>query len=522
MRLTRVKSRFTRVFPNPCVKSRYVRLTLAELHGTHEPASNYFSTVADMDASVDYDTDCAAVILYVLGVMKGVILPLLQYYKKELPYWLLQYLSKALVKDPATATAYAVPLFYVLYKIHKLNERLMRLLREDYARDVPTRPVSANFCWCTQPFAKFAAKMLLPYVRRTAEYVKDSAAINRILATLVVPAGAILICLDVARLYPSIPLIPCMILIEQHLRRQECPDSIRDLIMACLRLTLHLNFSQFCGKIWRQIVGFATGVGCGAEAANIYLHELLRDAFAAVSTHILLYKRFIDDGFIIWTGSRAAAEEFLTQLNTDFRVSHNFEITWTIERDSAIFLDLNMFKGAGWLRCGLLDSMTYAKAINAYLYIPFNSCVPQSVLRGFIATELRRHLLRCSSASAYYGNLCDFYNRLRARGYPVDFLADCFDRRPSFDSRPALLFSESAAPSAVSGPSVFAVPFSSGADEMLRGMLVDELHQLPAHLLKQRRLIAWKANPKIRNKTSVPGRRASDARYLDSPSPPQR
>jgi hypothetical protein len=57
------------------------------------------------------------------------------------------------------------------------------------------------------------------------------------------------------------------------------------------------------------------------------------------------------------------AEEFLTQLNTDFRVSHNFEITWTIERDSAIFLDLNMFKGAGWLRCGLLDSMTYAKAM---------------------------------------------------------------------------------------------------------------------------------------------------------------
>ena len=83
---------------------------------------------------------------------------------------------------------------------------------------------------------------------------------------------------------------------------------------------------------------------------------------------------------------------------------------------------------------------------------------------GFIVTEIRRHLLRCSSASAYYENLCQFYNRLRARGYPQRFLKSVFERRPSFDTRKALLFREAAIPSAVSAPSVLVLPFANGAE----------------------------------------------------------
>ena len=58
--------------------------------------------------------------------------------------------------------------------------------------------------------------------------------------------------------------------------------------------------------------------------------------------------------------------------NTDFR-QYNFQITWEISGNSTVFLDLKLFKGAGWLRSSLLDMAIFAKAINAYLYIPFKS-----------------------------------------------------------------------------------------------------------------------------------------------------
>eukprot|EP01048_Picozoa_sp_COSAG05_P010525 COSAG05_NODE_932_length_6542_cov_8.110818_2_plen_139_part_00 len=138
-----------------------------------------------------------------------------------------------------------MPLFYVLYKLHKLSEADIKILQRDYTRNVPTRPIGANFCWATQPLALFAAKLLQPYVRRTAEYVKDASTINRILSTLVVPAGALLISADVARLYPAIPLVKCLQLIQHHLTREGCPTYMIEIIIACVRLTLHLNFAKF-------------------------------------------------------------------------------------------------------------------------------------------------------------------------------------------------------------------------------------------------------------------------------------
>ena len=111
----------------------------------------------------------------------------------------------------------------------------------------------------------------------------------------------------------------------------------RDLLLTCLRLVLTLNFCQFNGRVFHQILGFATGVVCGAEVANIYLHELLRELFMAYSAYILVYRRFIDDLVLVWKGPRAAAEEFLYKLNTDFR-QYNFQITWEISGDSTPML----------------------------------------------------------------------------------------------------------------------------------------------------------------------------------------
>ena len=79
--------------------------------------------------------------------------------------------------------------------------------------------ISANWCWATQPFALYVAKELRTMVVKLPEYTKDSDAINRLLTRVTVPAGAILISLDVKRLYPSIILTVCLEIIERFLIR---------------------------------------------------------------------------------------------------------------------------------------------------------------------------------------------------------------------------------------------------------------------------------------------------------------
>ena len=281
----------------------------------------------------------------------------------------------------------------------------------------------------------------------------------------------------------------------------------RDLLLTCLRLVLTLNFCHFNGRVFYQILGFATGVTCGAEAADLYLHELLREELMNVSEYIHTYRRFIDDAFLIWTGTVYRAEQFMHDLNTKFRYA-NFEITWTIDGKSTVFLDLTIFKGAGWLRTTYLDTATFAKHINAYLYIAFNSCVPKSIKRSFITAEIQRHLRRCSDPGDYYAELCKFYNRLRARGYPQRFLQPLFENCPSHHQRSTFLFkiTDNSNNKADDIPSVLALPFSEFADDYFASILKDRLADLPPHLATVRKIAAWYKVPKIKDLYPVPGK----------------
>ena len=194
-------------------------------------------------------------------------------------------------------------------------------------------------------------------------------------------------------------------------------------------------------------------------------------------------------------GQRAGVD-----LNTKFRYA-NFEITWTIDGKSTVFLDLTIFKGAGWLRTTYLDTATFAKHINAYLYIAFNSCVPKSIKRSFITAEIQRHLRRCSDPGDYYAELCKFYNRLRARGYPQRFLQPLFENCPSHHQRSTFLFkiTDNSNNKADDIPSVLALPFSEFADDYFASILKDRLAELPPHLATVRKIAAWYKVPKIKD-----------------------
>ncbi|KAJ6578414.1 hypothetical protein B0H19DRAFT_903711, partial [Mycena capillaripes] len=93
----------------------------------------------------------------------------------------------------------------------------------------------------------------------------------------------------------------------------------------------------------------------------------------------------------------------------------------------------------------------YQKALNAYLYIPWNSCHSEDSKRAWVKGELIRYVRICSKESDFAKIRLEFDRRLRARGYPGRWLQRVFEEIQYRVERPGAL-TPSAPTTAVGGP----------------------------------------------------------------------
>ena len=378
-----------------------------ERHGLHALASTHIR-VEGINAATN-------VLLIAMDAMRTRLEP----YLATLPDWASLWIAAILTgAHPRTRRVFTVPSFRLLYKIHKAT--------------LGFRPITGNHTWCTQPLALLVAFLLLPFVKETSTYVQDTDAFLAKLDGLSVGASDLLVTYDVVNLYPSIPHEPCQQLIREHLERAGCAHAA--FVSECLALILSFNFCFFGGSIWRQILGYATGVACGGECAHLYLEERLAPVFARFAMFLLLHLRYIDDGVLIFRGSRAQLDILIAELRAIDPV--NLQFTFEVSERSAIFLDSFIFKGDRWQSTGILDYSCYQKAVNRYLYLPFSTETPRHILSGFIRGELIRYLKRSSDELSFVRMQVIFFHRLRARGYPVAFLRPLFALSPTFSDQP--------------------------------------------------------------------------------------
>jgi hypothetical protein len=124
----------------------------------------------------------------------------------------------------------------------------------------------------------------------------------------------------------------------------------------------------------------------------------------------------IDDNFGIWvppaTENNAIWEHFKTTLN-------NWgTLEWVIETPSksTVFLDLNLK-----LEGGMIQTSTYQKSLNLYLYIPPNLVHPPSCLKGLISGELHQYWLQ-NDTDNFQTMLTKFIEHLIDRGHRINDL----------------------------------------------------------------------------------------------------
>jgi len=98
------------------------------------------------------------------------------------------------------------------------------------------------------------------------------------------------------------------------------------------------------------------------------------------------------------------------------------DLQWIVKEPSksTVFLDLNIS-----IHQSAIQTSTYQKSLNLYLYIPPRSAHPPSCLKGLISGELRRYWLQ-NSVEDFKTFLARFIECLVDRGHLIQDLAPLF------------------------------------------------------------------------------------------------
>ena len=113
--------------------------------------------------------------------------------------------------------------------------------------------------------------------------------------------------MDVSALYTSIPHREGINAVAQALESRKNPTIITRVIIKFLTLILYLNNFSFNGENYLQKKGCAMGAKCSGSYSDLFM-GCFESCFIypKINNKHLLYSRFKDEIFMIWTDGEAS------------------------------------------------------------------------------------------------------------------------------------------------------------------------------------------------------------------------
>eukprot|EP00956_Cyclotella_meneghiniana_P033176 scaffold94125_cov40-Cyclotella_meneghiniana.AAC.1 len=170
-----------------------------------------------------------------------------------------------------------------------------------------------------------------------------------------------------------------------------------DSVLDAMKLIMRNNIFEFGDCYFLQLIGTAMGT-------------------SAASQPTMYYKRFIDDIFGIWIGNTTNEwSSFCDDIN-------NFGVlTWDIGDNkpslSVDFLDLTIM-----IRGSKIETKTFQKKMNLYLYIPPSSAHPTGCIKGTVFGLIRRYHAQNTHRKDFIAIVRLFYLRLLNRGWERTYI----------------------------------------------------------------------------------------------------
>ena len=293
------------------------------------------------------------------------------------------------------------PVFYHLWKTHK--------------QSLAIRPIVSGCSGPTAGLSSFLDHFLKQGLDRVPAHIGNTDTFLRELHQLKLSGDVILVTADVKSLYTMIPQDEG---IEALL--EVCSDILpfpKHMTKSALNLVLKMNSFSFNGMMYHQKMGVAMGSPISPTLAIIFMHRLETKLLAQCKLTPVIYRRYIDDIFFVWTHGERTLLEFFSQLNS---MHPSIKFTWEHSDKSVNFLDVTIFKPRNFE--GTLAFKPYSKPTSKHLYVHALSHHPTATKKAIIRGEAIRLMRRCSEKKYWDDAMLELKLLFRARGYSNEFV----------------------------------------------------------------------------------------------------
>ena len=136
---------------------------------------------------------------------------------------------------------------------------------------------------------------------------------------------------------------------------------------------------------------------------------------------VVLWKRYIDDVFMLFRGSEDQCQALVDWLNSIMPGVIKFKYQYSKEKIE--FLDLEVR-----IENGRLETNLYVKPSNMQLFLDYFSNHPQHCKEGIVFSQALRVIERCSRPEDLERNLDNLAQKLKDRNYPGTLIEEKFEK----------------------------------------------------------------------------------------------
>ena len=305
--------------------------------------------------------------------------------------------------------------YHRLIPSRKVDTQRIYFLPKVHKDPLKVRPIVSCTNGPTQEASAFLDKLLQPQMKRVKSYVKNSTDLVNILESLQVPTNAYLITLDIESLYTNISHDEAIISFLRKFKHHPKKVFLLDL----LKFVLKNNVFKFDDLVFTQLRGVAMGTRLAPALATIYIGELEEDYIQSRLKKPLLWVRYIDDIFTIWTYPLVDFEQFLVNLN---QIHPSINFTAQISSLACDFLDLTIYKAPDFTMTGKLSTTIYYKPSNTFSFPLGSSFMPRTIFKGIAIGELTRLIRNTTSPVLFRYYKRKLIHHFRCRKYSKNII----------------------------------------------------------------------------------------------------
>ncbi|EYC16654.1 hypothetical protein Y032_0033g2766 [Ancylostoma ceylanicum] len=289
-----------------------------------------------------------------------------------------------------------VPTYYNLVKTHKLPSTT-DLIRMPFD-EIKTRPIISSCGGPSDRLSWLLVELLSPLLQFVEAHIINVDAFLASLTQCQIPPTASYASFDVVSLYTNVnnnEAIDAVIsLYQQHLAEIPSMGFNADEIRIMLEAVLGCNVFCFNNKMYEQRRGLAMGNRIAPLVAIIFLDHIEKNT---LTSEILLYKRYIDDVFVIGN-TRTDVENTMKRLNS---VDENVVFTLEEPGDDGFLPFLN---ARVKITNGQTEYLWYKKPSSSNILVHSRSAHPIHVKANVVRNLLKTKNKLCTTADVTVEN----------------------------------------------------------------------------------------------------------------------